>query len=381
MRHAVHWVVAALIVIHGLIHLLGVAKGFGWTEVAQLSEPIGKGMAFAWLAAGVVVTTTGVLFASRMTWWWIVGIVAVVLSQAVIITSWSDAKAGTVANVILLVAVVFGFFAEGPTGLRSEYRRRSAPFSAKPAVSGEPAALLQPEDLAHLPAVVARYIAAVGAIGKPRVGGFRAAIHGRIRSGPDEAWMPWRGEQVNTYGSGLGRVFYMDATMRGVPADVLHVYEGSAATMRVKVASLLTVVDAKGPEMDRAETVTLLNDMCIMAPGALADAPIEWTILGERRVRAVDTNAGHTVRAELIFDDDDQLVDFVSDDRYRTMADKTLLPQRWSTPLADYRDFSGSRVATFGQGWWHPEGEAPFGYLEFHIDHITYTPATNAAIH
>lgn len=380
MRHAVHWVVAALIVIHGLIHLLGVAKGFGWAEVAQLSAPISTAMGVAWLAAAVVVTTAGVLFAAGVTCWWVVGAFAAVMSQAVIITSWSDAKAGTLANVILLVAVVFGFFAEGPTGLRSEYRRRTAQFNEEPAVSGESADLLQAEDLAHLPAVVARYVAAVGAVGKPRVGGFRAAIHGRIRSGPDDAWMPWQGEQVNTYGSEVGRVFYMDATMRGVPADVLHVYEESTATMRVKAASLLTVVDAKGPAMDRAETATLLNDMCIMAPGALIDAPIEWTTLDEQRVRAVYTNGGHAVTAELIFDDD-RLVDFVSDDRYRTMPDKTLLPQRWSTPLAEYRDFSGARIATFGQGWWHPEGEAPFSYLEFHIDDIAYMPVSNVVVH
>ena len=54
-----------------------------------------------------------------------------------------------------------------------------------------------------------------------------------------------------------------------------------AATMRVKVASALTIVDAKGTEMDEAETVTLFNDLCVFAPGALIDRRIQWQEVGQ----------------------------------------------------------------------------------------------------
>ena len=42
-------------------------------------------------------------------WWWAVGAVAGVMSQAVILTSWSDAKVGTVANALPLVEVLYGW--------------------------------------------------------------------------------------------------------------------------------------------------------------------------------------------------------------------------------------------------------------------------------
>jgi hypothetical protein len=52
--------------------------------------------------------------------------------------------------------------------------------------------------------------------------------------------------------------------------------------MRVKVASILMMVDAKGPEMDQAETVTLFNDLCVFAPGALIDPRIRWQVIAHK---------------------------------------------------------------------------------------------------
>ena len=123
-------------------------------------------------------------------------------------------------------------------------------------------------------------VRAAGSLGRPRVVGFRAAISGRIRAGTDAPWMPWTGEQTNTFGAEPRRVFFMDATMTRLPTDVLHVYVGPSATMQARVASLKSVLDARGPEMDQAETVALLNDLCVLAPAALVDAPIEWTPRG-----------------------------------------------------------------------------------------------------
>ena len=108
MRNVMRWIVAVVVVLHGLIHLLGAAKGLGWADVTQLENPISAAMGVAWLAAAVLVVVSGALLSVTVGGWWVVGAVAVVVSQAVIFTSWSDAKAGTVSNVILLAAVVYG---------------------------------------------------------------------------------------------------------------------------------------------------------------------------------------------------------------------------------------------------------------------------------
>ena len=59
--------------------------------------------------------------------------------------------------------------------------------------------------------------------------------------------------------------------------------------MRGKVLSLIPILDAKGPEMNRSETVTLFNDLVVFAPGALVNTPVHWTELSQNEVRATYT--------------------------------------------------------------------------------------------
>ena len=40
--------------------------------------------------------------------------------------------------------------------------------------------------------------------------------------------------------------------------------------MRVRLLSLIPMVDASGPDLRRKETVTVFNDLCLLAPGATA---------------------------------------------------------------------------------------------------------------
>ncbi len=378
MRTLVRGFVVAILLGHGLIHVLGAAKGFGWAQVATLTEPISATVGLVWLIAAVAFVVTAVLLALRRDRWWVVGILGVVVSQAVIFTSWNDAKAGAAVNVLLLAALGYAFASRGPVSYRAEYERR-ATAALRESVPGESEVVVE-SDLSHLPGAVAEYVRKSGAVGQPRVRSVHARFHGRIRSGANARWMTYTGEQVNTFGPAASRLFWMDATMFGLPVDVLHVFVGTAATMRVKLCSLLRMVNAAGPEMDRAETVTLFNDLCILAPAALIDAPIVWQSLDDHRVRGEFTHGEQTVTADLTFDRGD-LIDFVSDDRMSASRDgSTFTPQRWSTPLCDYRIFGTRRLATRGEGRWHT-AEAPgqYSYLEYNVDAIAYNPRNRVA--
>jgi len=377
MRTVVRWVVILVVLVHGLIHLLGAAKGLGWADVTQLKEPISTAMGVAWLGAAALVVVTAVLIAISVRWWWVVGAIAVVASQTVIGTSWADAKVGTLANVMLVAACIFGYASQGAMSLRAEYRRRvEAAFTE----SQDDRRIVE-ADLAHLPGPVAEYVRRSGAVGQPRVTNLHARIHGRIRAGASKPWMTFSGEQVNTYGPEPRRLFFMDATMFGLPVDVLHAFVGPSATMRVRACSLVPVMSAAGPEMDRAETVTLFNDLCILAPAAIIGAPITWDSVDGHHARGAFTNGAHTVTAELVFNEDDDLVDFISDDRLRSSPDgKSFVPQQWSTPVREYRSMGSRRVATFGEARWHaPDPEGEFAYLEVNIDEISYNTATVCA--
>lgn len=366
-RIGVRWVVGVVVVLHGIIHLAGAVKGFGWATVSALHEPISAATGAVWLAAGLVTIAAGVLFVRRTTWWWAVGAVAVVVSEAVIATSWSDARAGTIVNLGLLLAVVQGWAWTGPRSFGATYRRRVASVLVAPLPNG----VVTDAEVDRLPAPVAAYVRWSGAVGLPHVINVHARFHGRIRGGPDTPWMTFTGEQVNTYGAHPARLFAMDATLYGMPIDVLHEFVAGAATMRVKACSLVSMVDASGPDLDRAETVTVFNDMCVLAPAALVDAPIVWRVIDDHRVEGVYRNGDHEVAAELVFDDEHRLVDFVSDDRLATSADgATFTPQRWSTPISGSSEMGGRSVSSVAEGHWHPPA-GEYCYLEYRLDQIT----------
>ena len=354
-----------LIAIHALIHFMGFAKAFGMAEFAQLTQPIGRGMGLLWLAAGMTLLLAAVMVKTHPRSWWWLGFLGVLLSQAVILGSWADARFGTVANVLIALFALHAFAAEGPLALRSEYRSRVQ--ARIPAEVDAPA--LTEEDLTRLPAPVRRYLRVTGSVGRPVTRNFRAVHRGRIRAKPEDAWMEFTAEQHNFLDE-PSRFFLMDARRGGLPLDVLHVFQGGSASMRVRLLSLLQIVHNDGAEMDQAETVTLFNDLCFFAPSALVDPSIRWEALDDRSARAHYTLGERTIRATLHFDESGELVDFVSDDRLAASPDgKTFSPLRWSTPVSEYRDFGARRLFSRGEGRWHPPG-GEYAYVELEVTEL-----------
>lgn len=85
---------AAFLVLHGLIHLIGFSKAFGFVAVPQLGQPISRVEGLVWLVAtGLFVASAVALYASPRRFW-MVGAAALVLSQTLICGSWRDAKFG-----------------------------------------------------------------------------------------------------------------------------------------------------------------------------------------------------------------------------------------------------------------------------------------------
>ena len=357
------WLFVGLLVVHGLIHLMGFAKAFGYAELPQLTMAISRPMGLAWLVAALLFIASSVAVSVWPRGWWVIAAVAVVVSQVVLVTSWSDAKFGTVANAIALVAVVYGFASQGPISFRAQFERGVG----ERLTSTAPPRLLTEADVAPLPPALRRYLILNGAVGQPRVRNFHATFSGRIRGGPEAPWMSFVGEQYNFF-EPPARFFALDARMSGLPVDVFHRFVGSEATMRVRVVSIYPMVDAKGPGMTRAETVTLFNDMCVFAPGALVDADVVWRELHASQVEGTFTHSGNSVRAVLIFGPLGELIDFVSDDRGAVSSDGTsITTMRWSTPLGEYRTFGPHKVSARGTGRWHPAGAEAYDYIELEL--------------
>lgn len=373
-KTAMRMVFAGVLLMHGALHLMGFAKAYGWAELPQLTQPISRAFGLLWLAAALTMLLSAALVLFLPEAFFVVGGVALVLSQVAIVSSWQDAKYGTLANVLVLCAVALGFATYGPGSLWSGYHEAVKATEATAKVEGAAnASLVTEADLIGLPPSVQRYLRVTGTVGKPRVHTFEAVWHGRIRGGTSEPWMPFVAEQVNTTGASSSRLFFLSGTMKRLPVSVFHRFVGEEATFRVRLLSAFTIVDAKGPEMNRSETVTLFNDACLLAPSTLLDPQVRWEPETEaRRARAHYTRGVEIVTADLSFDEAGDLVDFVSDDRSAASADgRTFTRMRWSTPVRDFRSFEGRRVPTHGEARWEAP-DAAFAYLEIGLVSIAF---------
>jgi hypothetical protein len=335
---------------------MGFAKAFQYAEMKQLTIAISKPVGLMWLIATLLFVASAILFLLKKDYWVIFSIGAVVISQLVIILSWHDAKFGTIANVIILLASIIGYGTwsyydkyhnDVKTNLlQKEYFQNS---------------LLTEMDIQHLPEPVKKYLSYTGCIGKPKVNNFKIAFVGKIRKNEQSAWMPFTSEQYN-FMENPTRLFFMKAVMKSLPVAGYHVYKNGYAYMDIRLLSLFKVQYQDGEEMDKAETVTFFNDMWCMAPATLIDKRISWQVTGENIVKATFTNNGITITADLFFNEVGELVNFKSNDRYNTEAGKKL---PWATPLKDYKEVNGYKLAGYAETiYTYPDRDLTYGTFE-----------------
>lgn len=370
MKHAF----ALLLIVHALILSLGFCKSFNLATLDAL-QPIARPLGVLWLAAALLFLAAAFMLYTLPRWWWLPAGLALVCSTIVIVAAWWDAKFGLLANLVVLIPAVVAALGVAPSSLQARYKRDTAEgFAQRHADSP----VLSDADLASLPAPVQRYLRFAGAVGKPRVWNYRIHYRGGLRSAPDKAFMLGTTDQ-QSFVNPPARHFLVKMSMLGLPVQAYHRYVGPAAAFEVRLASLVQIVDAKGPEMNRAETVTLFNDMWLLAPSTLIDAAVAWQEVDPLTVRATWTHAGHTISATLSFESSGALTNFVSEDRARTedlknMGATNMSPGsavgsanrlRWSTPIEGWRDFGGRRLPVSAKAIWHlPAGDFVYGQFE-----------------
>lgn len=357
------YLIPIVLILHGLIHALGFAKAYFPTRIVQLENNISKPMGWIWLLTGITFITCGILFKySRV--WWAAGLVAILVSQLLIINAWSDARYGTILNVLLLTLCLIQLFE-----WKYENLFRNDVITATKDRIHSP--ILTDADITHLPYPVQKYIRLTGAIDKPRIKNFSLKFEGKIRSDSQSAWMPCTTEQVNLIDPPT-RLFFMKANMKQLPVTGYHAYRGGTATMDIRLLSLATVQHQAGPIMDVAETVTWLNDLCLFAPGVLIDERFQWHEIDSLTAKVTFTYKDITVGATLQFNIDGGLADFISDDRYRIVSEADQKRMRFSTPIKEYVTINGFQVPYRAQAVWHPTERDSFVYGEFLCTDIQY---------
>ncbi len=355
------YLLAAFILIHGLIHFMGFSKAFGLADMKQLSIPISKPTGLLWLLTALLFVLSASLFLLKSGSWMYPCIIACVLSQVIIVLSWKDAKYGTIANGILLLIALLSL----TTRLFEQTYKKEAVELVRQS-SRNPVPLLTAADIRDLPEPVQRYLVYCGVLNQPKVLNMQVLFEGQMREkGKD--FFPFRSEQYNFFEK-PARLFFMKATMYGITVPGYHRYVNATASMDIRLFGKFTVIHQSGPQMDSTETVTLFNDMCLLAPASLIDSRISWETIDSLTVRAVFINQGISISALLYFNTAGQLINFISNDRM-AIADHKKIP--FSTPVHQYRPVRGFNLISEADAVWeYPDGK--FVYGKFRLTDIRY---------
>lgn len=350
-----------ILLIHGLIHIIGFAKAFGYGNITQLTKHVSKTEGSIWLVATILFSMAVLLFLFKRESWPYIAILAAVFSQILIISTWQDAKFGSIANVVVMLVAIAAIAGEN---FENEYKKDVKRHLSETGRIQED--LLTEGDIGHLPLPVQQYLRYCSVLDKPKVKNFRVVFDGQMREkGKD--WFAFRSIQYN-FLENPARLFFMKAKMFGVPVLGYHCYQNERASMQIKLLGLFNVVNVKGSEMNKAETVTVFNDLCLMAPAALIDKRIEWSSIDSLSAQATFTNGEIKISAILYFNALGELINFTSDDRY---AINEMKQYRFSTPIKEYTQINRRKIWKYGEAIWHyPEGE--FVYGKFTLKSIEY---------
>jgi hypothetical protein len=350
------WVFAGIVGLHGLIHLLGAAKGLGWAEVSSLEATISPGAGVAWLAAAVLMMVTTVAYLSNAHWWWIPGVVALAVSQTLIVMSWQAAWAGTTINVLLLIGCVLAY----------------GSWQFQSMVQGELASLtkdatevrVSEEDLADLPEPVQRWLQTSGALDKPASETTSLSQTGRLKTEPGGNWMPVRANQTVSV---QPPAFLWTASVEAVPQ--IHLagrdkFIDGHGEMLIKLLSLVPVAHSTGNEIDQGALVRYLSEM-VWYPRAATQDYIEWEEVDDHHAEATMQYKGVEGTGVFTFADG-RPVRFEADRFYDRPNGAT--KERWVVEMSKHKELGGLMVPTKAAVTWKLDPD--FTWYELQISSL-----------
>jgi hypothetical protein len=270
-----------ILLLHSLIHLMGFLKAFRLSSFEQLSQEISKPAGILWLLAALLFSIAAVLYLSEAALWYFPALAGVAISSALIISVWSDAKYGMIANVIVLTAAAISIGAA--TMQKMIDREKQLMLSQVSAGMDKPVDTKKP---ANLPVPVQRWLKQSGAMERPMIKTVWLAQKALMKMKPgQEKWHNARAEQwVTTEKPAFLWKVNMDMSpvMKITGRDK---FVSGRGEMLIRMNGLINLVDAHGPKMDEGTLQRFLGEM-VWYPSAALHNYITWEALDENSARA-----------------------------------------------------------------------------------------------
>lgn len=339
-----------IMIVHGAIHLMGLVKSIKPDSLPALTRPVGRAAGLLWFFCALLFAGA-TLLREFLDMWWMIALVGVILSQTLIITQWRDAKFGTVANLLILVAAILGY---GQWQFHRDVRSSVEKLHQRAAATGK---IIEEAQLTVLPSPVQRWLRRSGVVGRPMAQRAWLAQTGEMRTKPNGPWTPVIAEQWYS----LDRPGFVWAATMSVGSELsvtgLDTYVDGKGAMKIAAMALYPIADSRGAEMDQGAMVRMLAEIVWVPSAALRDY-VQWTPVGDNHARATLMDGAARVSADFQFNSsgDPESIDAK---RYYTRESGATL-EHWHIEMDPdgFVEFDGVRVpARSSVSWKLSEGD------------------------
>lgn len=358
------WFVFAVALLHGLIHLLGFIKGFELKEVKELTMPISKPMGVIWLLATLFFVLFAISYITNTKFAWIFGVIAVVISQLLILFVWKDAKFGSLPNVLILIVSVFLF---ASCSFQRMIKQETSALLSQSKIKNE--RIVTESDIENLPVPVQNWMRSSGALGRPYINAGKVFQKAEMKLKPEqEKWMSAGAVQYTTINK-PGFIWSVDVKMNGLLTFVgRDKFENGKGEMLIKMNSLIKIVNERGEKLDEGTLQRYLGEM-VWFPSLALSEYITWEAINNTTAKATMTYMGTSGSGTFTFNANGDVTQFTA---LRYKGNETDAKRyEWVMNIVGYNTFEGIKVPSKMTSTWKL-CEGDWTWLKMEVTEIQY---------
>lgn len=353
-----------LIGIHGIIHLFGFLKAFGISEFNAISQPISKTYGILWLLTSILFVITVIFNLIHSDYWWLSGFLAVIASQVLIFNYWSDAKFGTIANLIILLAVIIAY--SNFNFKNKIVKEREKLFERPQSVSEK---VITEETISGLPSILQKWLINNGTIGKKPISNVHLTQELQLKLKPEQTtWNDGTAEQYFTI-QPPAFIWNINTEMNSILSVAgRDKFEDGKGEMTIMLLSLIPVANAKNDEKVNQATLQRYLAEIVWFPSASLSEYIKWETIDDNSARATMEYKGTKGSGVFHFDIDGNFEKFVAM-RYQDSNDAE--PTEWTVTATKTEEWNGIKIPVECEASWELES-GKWTWLKLRIKEIEY---------
>ena len=353
-----------LVGIHGIIHLFGFLRAYRIEEFGVMTQPISKVHGIFWLLTFVLFALTCILALLHSDYWWLFGFLALVVSQVLIIGYWSDAKFGTIANIMIFLATCIGF-ANFQFGNKVKCERVEL-FNRAQNIDGN---IVMSASISGLPPIIQKWLTRSGVVGKPAVSNVHLVQELKLKMQPEQTeWNNGTAEQYFTIdppGFSWSINAQLNPVMKVAGRDK---FVNGMGEMTIKLFSLIPVADMKDSEkVDQATLQRYLAEI-VWFPTASLSPHITWEQMDSNSAMATMRVNGTQGTGIFYFSEGGEFLKFTAM-RFKDKVDKE--PKLWTVTATRSERQNGIIIPVEVKADWELE-TGKWNWLVLKIKHIDY---------